>query len=393
MCCAGGAPVRSSTSLRLAPCPLNPSARLTPPLPPPSAAFPSVFPNQSESSDVVVQPYNSLLTLKRLTLHADAVVVLDNTALDKIAVERLHLAKPDVQQINSLIATVMAASTTTLRYPGGEGGGERKSKLVGNDCNNQVDPVGRDKGGGGEQAAREGCCGSDTFHRSDTGKRWKSLRECWRRLLRKLRVGVLWAIKSVRALKSPWPPHPLLAPYRSPGYMNNDLVGLLASLIPTPRCHFLMAGYTPLTAENAAGQVVSSAIRKTTVLDVMRRLLQPKNIMVRQRGRQTACLGQAPSRRAGQRRDDGLQRSAAPADVPTVLHDALLPHTPPNPMPPGPPSPRLQVSTHTKSRELANAKYISILNIIQGEVDPSQVGRGPHGGGVGAPWVPRGQLP
>lgn len=33
----------------------------------------SVFPNQSESSDVVVQPYNSLLTLKRLTLHADAV--------------------------------------------------------------------------------------------------------------------------------------------------------------------------------------------------------------------------------------------------------------------------------------------------------------------------------
>lgn len=34
----------------------------------------SVFPNQSESSDVVVQPYNSLLTLKRLTLNADAVV-------------------------------------------------------------------------------------------------------------------------------------------------------------------------------------------------------------------------------------------------------------------------------------------------------------------------------
>ncbi len=64
------------------------------------------------------------------------------------------------------------------------------------------------------------------------------------------------------------------------GYMNNDLVGLVASLIPTPRCHFLMTGYTPLTAENAAGQVTSN-IRKTTVLDVMRRLLQPKNIMVR----------------------------------------------------------------------------------------------------------------
>jgi hypothetical protein len=29
---------------------------------------------QDETSDVVVQPYNSLLTLKRLTLNADAVV-------------------------------------------------------------------------------------------------------------------------------------------------------------------------------------------------------------------------------------------------------------------------------------------------------------------------------
>ncbi|KAL0432645.1 UNVERIFIED_CONTAM: Tubulin gamma-1 chain [Sesamum latifolium] len=43
----------------------------------------SVFPNQNETSDVVVQPYNSLLTLKRLTLNADCVVVLDNTALNR----------------------------------------------------------------------------------------------------------------------------------------------------------------------------------------------------------------------------------------------------------------------------------------------------------------------
>ena len=50
----------------------------------------SVFPNQNETSDVVVQPYNSLLTLKRLTLNADCVVVLDNTALNRIAVDGLH---------------------------------------------------------------------------------------------------------------------------------------------------------------------------------------------------------------------------------------------------------------------------------------------------------------
>ena len=36
--------------------------------------------------------------------------------------------------------------------------------------------------------------------------------------------------------------------------MNNDLVGLVASLIPTPRCHFLMTGYTPLTVESEEPQ-------------------------------------------------------------------------------------------------------------------------------------------
>jgi tubulin gamma len=119
----------------------------------------SVFPNsnQDAGSDVVVQPYNSLLTLKRLTLNADSVVVLgnaartpspnpnpnpnpdpspdpnpdpdpdpdsnsdpdpdpepnphqvlDNTALNRIATERLHVDNPTIQQINSLVATVMA---------------------------------------------------------------------------------------------------------------------------------------------------------------------------------------------------------------------------------------------------------------------------------------------
>ena len=34
--------------------------------------------------------------------------------------------------------------------------------------------------------------------------------------------------------------------------MNNDLLGLVASLIPTPRCHFLMTGYTPLTVDRSA---------------------------------------------------------------------------------------------------------------------------------------------
>lgn len=65
---------------------------------------------------------------------------------------------------------------------------------------------------------------------------------------------------------------------RYPGYMNNDLMGLVASLIPTPRCHFLMTGYTPLSVAGVATQ--AKAVRKTTVLDVMRRLLQTKNILI-----------------------------------------------------------------------------------------------------------------
>ena len=165
----------------------------------------SVFPNQEEISDVVVQPYNSLLTLKRLVINADCVVVLDNTALNRIAVERLKIETPSFTHVNSLVSTIMSVSTATLRYP---------------------------------------------------------------------------------------------------SYMNNDLIGLIAPLIPTPRLHFLMTGYTPLTTEQEAPN-----IRKTTVLDVMRRLLQPSNMMVS-----------------------------------TSMHDKAVDHC-----------------------------YISVLNIIQGEADPTQV--------------------
>jgi tubulin gamma len=162
----------------------------------------SVFPDAS-AADVVVHPYNSLLTLKRLILHADSVVVLDNAALDRVATERLRIGQPTFAHTNALVqrcslvlisvransvlassscarkqvSTVMAASTTTLRYP---------------------------------------------------------------------------------------------------GYMNNDLVSIVASLVPTPRCHFLMTGYTPITID----QQQQVGVRKTSVLDVMTRLLHPKNLMV-----------------------------------------------------------------------------------------------------------------
>lgn len=45
--------------------------------------------------------------------------VLDNTALNRIAMQQLHAdSKVSVQHVNGLVATVMAASTATLRFPG-----------------------------------------------------------------------------------------------------------------------------------------------------------------------------------------------------------------------------------------------------------------------------------
>lgn len=55
---------------------------------------------------------------------------------------------------------------------------------------------------------------------------------------------------------------------RYPSYMNNDMSGILASLIPSLKCHFLITGYTPITMEK-----ITSTVKKTTVADVMRRLL------------------------------------------------------------------------------------------------------------------------
>ena len=41
----------------------------------------SIFPNNTEVSDVVVQPYNSVLVLQRLYQFCDSVIVMDNGAL------------------------------------------------------------------------------------------------------------------------------------------------------------------------------------------------------------------------------------------------------------------------------------------------------------------------
>jgi hypothetical protein len=63
----------------------------------------SVFPNTTNAPDVVVHPYNSVLSMRRLVQNADSVVVLDNGALSHIAADRLHVQEPSFQQTNQLV--------------------------------------------------------------------------------------------------------------------------------------------------------------------------------------------------------------------------------------------------------------------------------------------------
>uniref|UniRef100_A0A1I7XXX3 Tubulin gamma chain n=1 Tax=Steinernema glaseri TaxID=37863 RepID=A0A1I7XXX3_9BILA len=77
----------------------------------------SVFPSVNEMSDVVVNPYNSVLTLERLIENPDSVVILDNEALNRLAVDKMHISDPDFSKINALVSKVMSAATSTLRFP------------------------------------------------------------------------------------------------------------------------------------------------------------------------------------------------------------------------------------------------------------------------------------
>lgn len=154
-----------------------------------------------------MQPYNLILALKRLILHCDCVVTLDNAALDRMAVGKLTADSSTFTLTNSLVSTVMAASTTTLRYPG----------YMNNDL-----------------------------------------------------VG--------------------LVAVRSSSATHNSFLNLFQSLIPSPKRHFLVTGYTPFDATEKYTCVHLCSFnnlrltyfrsRNATALDVMRRLLQTKNMLI-----------------------------------------------------------------------------------------------------------------
>lgn len=149
----------------------------------------SVFPSQSETSDVITQPYNSTLSLSRLIEYADCTIVLDNSSLNSIVGSKTISNTITLKQVNSLISNVMSVSTSTLRYP---------------------------------------------------------------------------------------------------GYVNNDFVSMVSELVPSPRLHFLLTAYTPL--QESLDSPTITSVRKTSVYDVQRRLLQNKNLMASVNTRQGVYL-------------------------------------------------------------------------------------------------------
>ena len=72
--------------------------------------------------------------------------------------------------------------------------------------------------------------------------------------------------------------------YRYPSYMNNDLIGLITPLIPTPNLHFLMTGYMLLNTEGD-----HATVRKTTVLEV-RGSRRGKNVQLTENEIRGLCL-------------------------------------------------------------------------------------------------------
>lgn len=77
----------------------------------------SVIPS-AKTSDTVVEPYNSTLSVHQLVENADATFCMDNEALYDICQQTLKLAKPTTGDLNHLISTVMSGVSTSLRFPG-----------------------------------------------------------------------------------------------------------------------------------------------------------------------------------------------------------------------------------------------------------------------------------
>ncbi|KAK6046506.1 Tubulin/FtsZ family, GTPase domain protein [Cooperia oncophora] len=84
----------------------------------------SVFANHEDTSDVIVHPYNSVLSMERLIdfpgqefdYVINHVVVIDNAALNRLAAGKFETQQPTFDHINSLVTRIMSTSTAMFRF-------------------------------------------------------------------------------------------------------------------------------------------------------------------------------------------------------------------------------------------------------------------------------------
>lgn len=77
-------------------------------------------------SEIVVEPYNSVLSMNHLVGLTDESFTLDNEALFNICCRALKIRNPNPSDLNHLVAAVMSGITTSLRFPGQINGDLRK---------------------------------------------------------------------------------------------------------------------------------------------------------------------------------------------------------------------------------------------------------------------------
>lgn len=77
----------------------------------------TVFPSP-KVSDIVVEPYNTILSIHQLVENVDQTMVLDNEALYDISLRTLKQQKPTYKDLNEIIANAMSGVTVSLRFPG-----------------------------------------------------------------------------------------------------------------------------------------------------------------------------------------------------------------------------------------------------------------------------------
>ncbi|XP_063237559.1 tubulin beta chain-like [Bacillus rossius redtenbacheri] len=85
----------------------------------------SVIPSP-KISEVVVEPYNAVLSFHFLIENTDQTYCFDNEALHDICVNTLRLSSASLDDMNHLVSAVMSGVTTCMRFPGQQNTSLRK---------------------------------------------------------------------------------------------------------------------------------------------------------------------------------------------------------------------------------------------------------------------------